>query len=102
MRLEVDEPAEGQKRNKRWLADHPLVVSLIGAVLFAGLFGLLGSSGDSSSGLGIGAVLGAFAGAGFGWAFSVENRTSVGRGTQIAAYSLCALGLIAFVVVKAL
>jgi hypothetical protein len=102
MRLEVDEPTERQRRNKRWLAEHPLIVALVGAVLFGGMFGLLGSSGDSSSGVGIGIVLGVVAGGGLGWAFSVENREVVQRGTKVAAYSACALGLVAFAFVKAL
>lgn len=102
MRLEADEPTEWQKRNKRWLADHPVIVSLVGAVLFSSMLGLLGSSGESRSGLGVGLVLGAVAGAGLGLAFSIENRESVARGAKILAYSLCGLGVLALFVVKAL
>jgi hypothetical protein len=79
VRLEVDDRTERQQRNKPWLAEHPLVVALVGAALLSGMFGFLGA---------------------LGWGFSVENREVVPRGIRVAAYSACAFGLVAFAVVK--
>jgi peptidoglycan/LPS O-acetylase OafA/YrhL len=100
VRLEVDDRTERQQRNKPWLAEHPLVVALVGAALLSGMFGFLGRSGDSSSGLGVDLALGLLAGGALGWGFSVENREVVPRGIRVAAYSACAFGLVAFAVVK--
>lgn len=102
MRLEIDHPTERQKRNKRWLAEHPLIVALVGAALFGVMSGFVGRMGDSSSGIGIGAALGVVAGGGLGWAISVENREVVSLRTKIAAYSACALGLVALAIIKAM
>lgn len=102
MRLEVDEPTEWQKRNKRWLADHPVFVALAGAAIFACLGSLLSSSGDTPSGLLIGIGLGALIGLGIGWGFSVEHREYVPRRLQVAVYAAGALGLVGFAILMAL
>ena len=98
LRLEVDEPTEWQLRNKRWLAEHPLVTSLVGAVLFVGVGLMFADAKDFS--LRTGALVGAVAGAILGWAFSVENREHVDGRTRAVYLAATAVGVVVLVALK--
>jgi hypothetical protein len=100
LRWEVDEPTEWQLRNKRWLAEHPLITSLVGAVLFVGVGLLFADAKDFS--LGTGALVGAVAGAALGWGFSAENREHVDGRTRAVYFAATAVGIVFVVAMKAL
>lgn len=87
LRLEVDEPTENQLRNKRWMAQHPVKMVLVVAVLMAPLGAFLAAARDLAwLSVPVGASLGAGIGALIGWATSVESRESVPRGVTLALY----------------
>lgn len=97
-RLEVDNPTEWQRRNQRWLANHPQVTCLVGAAIFAGVGVLFADLADVSWLLGI--LLSAGYGGVLGWGFSIDNQGSSPSGLTKVVYGFCIVvgitGLIAF------
>ena len=97
LRLEVDEPSDRQLRNKRWLAHHPLVITVVGAAIFGALGLVVANMADFRPV--VGGVLAAAYGALLGWAFSLEHRDSTPRGLTRFLYGFSVLvgvaGLIA-------
>jgi hypothetical protein len=95
-RLEVDNPTQWQRRNQRWLAEHPWVTTLVGAAAFTGLGLLVAETANFSQLLGL--LFGAVFGGTCGWAFSVDNHETSPRGLRKFLYGLAVFAGIAAVI----
>jgi ElaB/YqjD/DUF883 family membrane-anchored ribosome-binding protein len=96
LRLEVEEPTEWQKQNKRWLANHPWVTATVAALIFALVGLLLAAKSDIPwLSLPVGGIVGLAVGGLLGWAFSVEHREGTPRGVTLALYVVAGVSALA-------